>query len=337
MVADRVALVRSMVKCDGIGLEVGPSHNPLFPKSQGFNVETLDYADADALRAKYANLAVNLDAIEPVDHVSDGRPMHDVVDKSEHFDYIFSSHAIEHVTDFVGYFKSCEAMLKNGGAVVLAIPDKRFIFDVLRFPSTTGEVLEAWGKEHERHSPARVFDFSASYATQNDLHTWDVRCNGEIRLQNNLASSKELFDKACKGEEYLDVHAWTLTPASFQLIMRDLQELGLIHLGIDRIVEDGTFEFYVRLTKEAKPCSESRCDLLRAVHREQLVSCFQILASTGDFGLHSEQRLVLSSIGKEANSINSSTIPANTISGPNRSTRRLIDMFRRSNPRILAD
>jgi hypothetical protein len=39
----------------GFGLEIGPSHAPVFPKRDGFNVETLDYTDAEGLRAKYAN------------------------------------------------------------------------------------------------------------------------------------------------------------------------------------------------------------------------------------------------------------------------------------------
>lgn len=273
---DRVALIRNMVDGAGKGLEIGPSHNPLFPKKEGFDVETLDYTNADALRALYSGHPVNIDAIEHVDHVSDGRPIHEVVGKANCFDYVFSSHAIEHVTDFIGYFQSCEALIKPGGCAVLAIPDKRFVFDALRFPSTTGDVLEAWGRRDKRHSPGRVFDFFASYSTFENLHTWDINAEGTLELQNDLSTSLHWFDTARQGNSYIDVHAWTFSPASFRLIIRDLNDLGLLDLKIAKLVQNDTFEFYVCLTKEAAPNAHPRSDLALDVHREQLIGSRQI-------------------------------------------------------------
>ena len=37
----------------GFGLEIGPSHNPIAPKKNGFNVHILDHASATELREKY--------------------------------------------------------------------------------------------------------------------------------------------------------------------------------------------------------------------------------------------------------------------------------------------
>lgn len=285
MVADRIGLIRGMVDRTGKGLEVGPSHNPLFPKREGFDVETLDYADATTLRARYAGHPVDVGAIEEVDHISDGRSIAEVVGRAAHFDYIVSSHAIEHVTDFVGYFKSCEMMLKPGGCAVLAIPDKRFVFDALRFPSSTGDVLEAWNRGHNRHSPARVFDFFSNYSTLGDLHTWDRTSHGTTQLPHDLGISRQWFDAACNQDIYIDVHAWALTPASFRLIIRDLNEMGILSLRIDQLVNDGTFEFYVRLTSDAPKDPRQRSEMLLDIHREQLVSSLQILGSNGQLGL----------------------------------------------------
>ena len=193
--------------------------------------------------------------------------------------------AIEHVTDFIGYFESCESLLRQNGRAVLAIPDKRFIFDTLRFPTSTGDVLEAWGHRHNRHSPARVFDFFSSFSTLGDLHTWDKAAFGASRLGNDLGTSRAWFDAACRNDDYIDVHAWTLTPASFRLIIRDLNEMEIIGLRIAELVSDGTFEFYVSLTKDADPDARSRTELLMDVHREQLVSSLQLLGSNGQLGL----------------------------------------------------
>lgn len=59
----------------GLGLEIGPIHNPIAPKRAGFNVEILDHATADELREKYRGHPVNIDNIEEVDFVWRGEPL----------------------------------------------------------------------------------------------------------------------------------------------------------------------------------------------------------------------------------------------------------------------
>jgi hypothetical protein len=71
----RSETLRSMFETSGKGLETGPSHNPLMPKTAGFDVEILDYLDAEGLRRKYAAASVDLSAVEEVDYIADGRPM----------------------------------------------------------------------------------------------------------------------------------------------------------------------------------------------------------------------------------------------------------------------
>ena len=58
---------------NGVGLEIGPSHNPIAPKSRGFNVHILDHASAEELRTKYQGHGVNLHNIEEVDFIWSGQ------------------------------------------------------------------------------------------------------------------------------------------------------------------------------------------------------------------------------------------------------------------------
>lgn len=278
---DRFDVIRGLAAPSGKkGLEICPSHSPVFPRRQGFDVETLDYADADALRVHYSQSPVDLDAIENVDYVSDGTPIHEVVGKPGFYDYVYSGHAIVHVADIVGYFKSCEALLKPGGCAVLSIPDKRYVFNTLRFPSTTGEVLEAWKRGHRRHSPARVFDYHASYAKLDDQPIWTKFSRGDIALANGLMTAWRAFEVACKDDKYIDVGAWTFTPESFQLIIHDLNVLVPIDLKVEKILHEGTSEFHVRMTRNAVPDPRSRCEMIQDVHQEQLDSSLQILGRT---------------------------------------------------------
>src|SRR3954453_7805199 len=95
----------------GKGLEIGPSHNPLMRKADGFDVEVLVYLDAEGLRRKYSGAGLDVSAVEAVDFVSDGRPMTEVIGDRHRYDWIVASHVIEHVPDLVSFLVDCEALL----------------------------------------------------------------------------------------------------------------------------------------------------------------------------------------------------------------------------------
>lgn len=278
---DRREIIHRMVDTTGLGLEIGPSHAPVFPKSAGYRVETLDYTDADGLRAKYRDdPTVDLSRIEPVDYVSDGRAPADVIPHRDRYDYIFSSHVIEHVTDFVGYLQGCEALLKPGGVAVLAVPDKRYTFDALQPVSTTGRVLEAHARGHTRHTPAAIYDFFSNFALLDGREVWTRSDRGEVALSPHAVSAKPVFDDALTpGHRYHDVHGWVFTPNSFRLILSDLRALGLTSLGETELVEMHVLEFLVSLRKGAQVDAVPRIDLQRALLRETVLSGLQLLAA----------------------------------------------------------
>jgi SAM-dependent methyltransferase len=136
----------------GAGLEIGPSHHPIAPKSRGFNVHILDHASAEELRAKYKGHGVNLDNVENVDFVWSGQSLPDLIGRTACYDWIIASHVIEHVPDLGSFLQQCEALLKTDGVLSLVIPDKRYCFDYFSPPSTTGSVLDAWAEKRIRPS-----------------------------------------------------------------------------------------------------------------------------------------------------------------------------------------
>lgn len=58
-----------------------------------------------------------------------------------------------------------------------------------------------------------------------------------------------LMQHADTGEEYVDVHCWKFTPSSFNLIMTDLNMLGLVELTIISEFDTTGCEFYATLGK----------------------------------------------------------------------------------------
>ena len=65
----------------GTVLELGPAHNPILPKRDGFATKTADYLDRDGLVAKYRDFKqYSPDDIEDVDYVIiPGAPISDVI------------------------------------------------------------------------------------------------------------------------------------------------------------------------------------------------------------------------------------------------------------------
>ena len=256
-----------LVDKSGLGLEIGPSHNPIAPKSAGFNVETVDHATAEELRQKYKDHPVTLENIESVDYVWKGEALSDLIGKSNCYDYIIASHVLEHMPDIVSFFVQCEALLKAGGVLSLIVPDKRYCFDYFRWPSSTGEVLDAYTEKRARHKPGVVFDHFANTARMDEYIAWAPETpKGSFSVIHSLEQAKNLWQRALNSADYIDVHAWRFTPGSFRLILSDLRALGLI-----RLVELASFdtvgcEFHVTLGVKDEPLvRSSRAELMSEI------------------------------------------------------------------------
>jgi SAM-dependent methyltransferase len=267
---DRKMILMSMFDPLGIGLEIGPGFNPLIPKASGLRIETVDHGTAAELREKWKNdPRVDLSRIEEVDYVSNGGSLVEAVGKPRHFDYVVASHVIEHTTDFVGFLQDCSALLKEEGALVLAVPDKRRCFDVFQGLTTTGAVLQAHIEKRTRHNPGAVFDYHAYYALRKGEIGWAGGSSDTLSFQYELADAKAAFDLAQHSDTYQDVHAWRFTPSSFRLILHDLHWLGLCGMKEAAFTEGAELEFYVSLSARGAGCPLDRLMLAKLILAEQ--------------------------------------------------------------------
>jgi hypothetical protein len=257
----------------GVGLEIGPSYNPTLPKSAGFRVETLDHLDQAALLEQYSRLpdaSAATKFIEPVDYVTSGRSMLEVIREHHKYDFIIASHVIEHTPDLLGFLQDSEALLKPDGVLALAIPDKRYCFDIFQPLSSTGQVLDAHDARRARPSPGAVFDFYASSARRDSQPSWSPLLEVEPRLEGEFSAAAENYNRALTSDAYNDVHVWRFVPSSFRLILRDLNALGALGLLEQKIVVDpAQAEFFVYLSMNAAGCALDRLDLHERILREQ--------------------------------------------------------------------
>ena len=68
-VSPRSGMALNSVNTEGLGLEIGPSYNPIAPKSHGYNVRILDHAQA-TLQTLQRNSGSDREVHAPLSFVS---------------------------------------------------------------------------------------------------------------------------------------------------------------------------------------------------------------------------------------------------------------------------
>lgn len=264
----RKQIITALLDKNGLGLEVGPSHDPVAPKAAGYNVHIVDHLSQDELKAKYQGHGVNLDSIEAVDFIWKGEPLRELLDHGQPYDWIIASHVIEHVPDPVKFLNDCQSILRPGGAISLAIPDKRYCFDSLRHPTSTGAVIQAHLEKRIRHTPGQIFD-SFSFATKlNESISWNRDSTGHLDFLHPEGFGAHSLESYLATDEYVDVHAWVFTPHSFRLIIHDLNSLGYLQIHEEAFTPTIGCEFFVTFRNQPPTLMIDRLTLARLAHDE---------------------------------------------------------------------
>jgi SAM-dependent methyltransferase len=265
---DRAAKILKELSREGLGLEIGPSFRPIAPKRAGFNVETVDHLDKQGLVAKYQDHGVDVGAIEEVDYVWRGEPLSQLIGQSARYDWIIASHVIEHVPDLIAFLRECAVLLKPDGVLSLVVPDKRFCFDYLRWPSSVGDVVQANLEGRSLHSPGKIFDYFSQVVAVDGQIAWGKGHRGVVSHVHDISKAKQLFESSKTDSGYVDIHTWVFTPSSFRLMMLDLQLLGLTSLSERSFFDTDGCEFYITLDGSSRPPQLDRMDLGRRVLTE---------------------------------------------------------------------
>ncbi len=244
------------------GVEFGALNNPVVRKEDG-DISFVDYTTTEQLRAYPHGPSIDKAAFVEVDHVWPGSgSLAEVIGDQPPFDYAIASHVIEHVPNVLGWLRGIHDVLRPGGILNLAIPDRRYTFDLRRHPSTLGELVEADLMRFAWPSVRQVFDHCVTAVAMPAGEPWrsDVDVDRLPVLSGGLAM-RLAFDQAREvaGEgRYFDSHCWVFTPKSFLDLLRGATELGLLPfvLGEFQPTEAGEFEFFATLRRSfAEPAT----------------------------------------------------------------------------------
>ncbi|MDR3532496.1 MAG: glycosyltransferase [Rhodopila sp.] len=257
-------------------IELGPSYNPVVPKADGWQTITIDHASQAELLAKYGTMGVaTIDRIEPVDYVWQDGPLTALIPPNLHgtFDGLIASHVGEHFPDLIGFLKSASSLLKPGGVMALALPDKRVCFDFFQPLTTTADLVDAHLQRRTRHQRRIFFNQTAYLTTRGGEVGWaHVGNTAPFQLVHSIFEAQQAYDAASEDPalEYRDTHAWAFTPKSFELLMLELNLLGYTDWAIRSIESAEGVEFFVwlerkQVTMPAAEINPARLSLLASI------------------------------------------------------------------------
>ncbi len=270
---DRKARILSVIDVKGKGIEIGPSHNPVAPKREGFRVDIVDHSNREGLIEKYRVHGVDLEAIEDVDFVWKGTSYRDLTGSAKGYDWIIASHVIEHVPDLIGFLVECDEVMRDGGVLSLAVPDKRFCFD--RFRALTGiqALIDARLSGSRNHSAGRIADYFLNVVALSGQIGWSPgqtsgKTMADFGFVHGIADAQSGMRALAENDTYMDIHAWCFTPSSFRLLVEDCHALGMSPLREKSFHAQSGAEFYVALSRDGGGPDIDRRELLRRIDVE---------------------------------------------------------------------
>ena len=249
------------------GVEIGPSHDPVAPKSGGYAVDVIDHVNREELIEKYRGHGVKLDAIEEVDFVWNGQSYVELTGRPKFYGWIIASHVIEHSPDLISFLNQCDSILEDDGVLSLAVPDKRYCFDYFRPLTGLASIIDAHRAERTLHSPGTVAEYFMNVCKKGGQIAWSRDTGGKHSLVHTKQDAIRGMETASNGG-YLDVHAWCFTPQSFRLIVHDLHALGMSPFQEVDYFPTEAHEFFVTLGRNGKGIRDSRLDLLKRIQAE---------------------------------------------------------------------
>lgn len=182
----------------GEGIEIGALHRP-FPVPHRARVRYLDRHAAGQLREEYPELAD--ERFAPVEIVQDAERLAGVAGASQ--DFVIASHVLEHLQDPIGALGQWLRVLRPGGVVLVALPDRRSGIDERRAPTPLAHLLAdradggAASRAQHYREWAELVDLPLGYVAP-----------------GQVAEHAERLDR---GDYSIHFHCWTLEELLEQL------------------------------------------------------------------------------------------------------------------------
>lgn len=249
----REKLLRGLDLTSSVGLELGPLDRPIVERHEG-KILYADHVDAAALREKYlGNSQISQEAIVDVDVIWAEEGAQTLAPAST--DYVIASHVIEHVPNLIGWLESIRRVLRDDGSLRLAVPDRRFTFDILRQETRLSDIVYAHLVGAKTPSAFHILDARLNSRRVDLAAAWrnelDHDClHPSFAFDDVIGTAQHVIDHA----NYMDTHCWVFTPRHFAELFENACAIGLVKFKFEYFYDtaENHLEFFVGL----KPCTD---------------------------------------------------------------------------------
>jgi predicted SAM-dependent methyltransferase len=201
----------------GAGIEIGALHNPLKVPAAA-TVTYVDRMPNEELRSHYKKLGDT--PLVAIDRYDDGERLTTFADCSQ--DFVIANHFLEHCESPLHAVHAMHRVLKTGGVLYLAVPDKRYTFDNVR-PVTP--FAHVWRDYQEGPAWSRSTHFE-EWAR----HCWQV---DRVKSEDEILAQARHFETINYSVHF---HVWS--PVEILEIVAAFPRIGLA--GLNLVLFHGT-------------------------------------------------------------------------------------------------
>lgn len=211
---DRAAVASRYLK--GEGIEIGALHTPLSVPRVA-RVKYVDRMSVLDLRKQYPEL----DSVKLVntDIIDDGERLSSIQDSTQNF--VIANHFIEHCQNPLMALENMFRVLKENGMLYLAIPDKRFIFDIDRPVTPLDHLLKDYTEGPEWSKAQHYEEF--------------VKLVGKVQ---NDAEVEKQTSRLIDIDYSIHFHVWT--QAEMCELISALNRRLALHFDMELFLKNGT-------------------------------------------------------------------------------------------------
>jgi len=147
--------------------------------------------------------------------------------KSESYDFVLSSHSLEHIANPLKAVEEWIRVLKNGGALFIVVPDKQYIFDHKRPYTTFEHVLQDYKNDTTEHDLTHLDEILELHDLEQDPPAGNLEQFKKRSLDNftNRCLHHHVFDIKLMEEIF---NYFNLKP----VFIKPAQSIHLIAMGI---------------------------------------------------------------------------------------------------------
>ncbi|MCQ0987052.1 class I SAM-dependent methyltransferase [Jiella marina] len=254
----------------------------MFRKSEGHSVKYLESRGTDELKQLMTDQGRDPKVVEEIDFLLDREKSLSEMVEGETFDWVVSSHVIEHIPDTITHLRDVTSILSEGGVYALLIPDRNYCFDCLKPASTLGMFVEAF-LQRRTQGTIRSFVDETRYGARPE----GVKVGGwtpaevSLPLQHKTPNWRQVLKQMimAEGENAKNsfVHQWHYDPITFPQIVADLIDLDLIQMELVAIQPTYHMDFMCVLRKTTSPMSASAKDIARKTMDEYIAPTYDYL------------------------------------------------------------